>query len=171
MTAATWVPAVAPARREELALHSGAQRSGKPGAALSWRARYALTPSSHDLLTRHANIHVVVVILRGRFRRSRFGLRNHRFWGGFVPTSSRGGRRRGHPGFLAPGMLSGTACRLLLYGGVAVALATDAFPRLTLLALGPVPLLVTLLATHKALRVVVPTVPLCFYTSSLGTLA
>ena len=58
-------------------------------------------------------------------------------------------------------MLSGTACGLLLlYRGLAVPLAMDAFPRLTLLALGAVPLLMTLLATHKALLVVVPTVPL-----------
>ena len=59
----------------------------------------------------------------------------------------------------------------MLNRGLAVALAMDAFPRLTLLALGAVPLLVTLLATHKALFVVVPTVPLCFHTGSLGSLA
>ena len=69
-------------------------------------------------------------------------------------------------------MLSGTACRLLLlYRGLAEALVVDARPRLTLLALGAIPLLVTLLATHKAFLVVEPTVPLCFHTSSLGTLA
>ena len=82
-------------------------------------------------------------------------------------------------------MLSWTACGLLLpYGGLAVALAMDAVPRLTLLVftllvftllvsllvLGAVPLLVTLLATHKTL-VVVATVPLCFHTSGLSTLA
>ena len=49
-------------------------------------------------------------------------------------------------------MLSGTACGLLLLlllllWGMALALAMNAFPRLTLLALGAVPLLVTLLAT------------------------
>ena len=59
----------------------------------------------------------------------------------------------------------------MLHRGLAVALAMDALPRLTLLALGAVPLLVTLLATHKALLVVVPTVSLCFHTGSLGTLA
>ena len=50
-------------------------------------------------------------------------------------------------------MLSGTACGLpLLYGDLAVvALAMDAFPRLTLPSLGAVPLLVTLPATHKTL--------------------
>ena len=68
-------------------------------------------------------------------------------------------------------MLSGTICGLLLlYGGLAVALAMDAFPRLTLLALGAVPLLVSLLATYETL-VVVPTIPLCFHTSSLDILA
>ena len=50
-------------------------------------------------------------------------------------------------------------------------LAVDAFPHLTLLALGAIPLLVTLLATHKTLLVVVPTVPLPFHTSSLRILA
>ena len=69
-------------------------------------------------------------------------------------------------------MLSETVCGLLLlYGGLAVALAMDAFLRLTLLALGAVPLLVSLLATYETLVVVVPTVPLCFHTSSLGILA
>ena len=72
-------------------------------------------------------------------------------------------------------MLSGTACGLLLLlvllGGLAVALAMNAFPRLALLALGAVPLLVTLLATNKALDILVPTVPLCFHSSGLGTLA
>ena len=67
-------------------------------------------------------------------------------------------------------MLSGTACRLLLlYRGLAVAVAMDSFPRFTLLALGAVSLLVALLATHKALLVAVPTVPLRFNTSSFGT--
>ena len=52
-------------------------------------------------------------------------------------------------------MLSGTACGLLLLllllllGVLAVALDMDAFLRLTLLTLGAVPLLVTLLATNK----------------------
>ena len=72
-------------------------------------------------------------------------------------------------------MLSGTACGLLLLlllllGGVDVALAMNAFPRLALLALG-VPLLMTLLATNKTLVVVVPAVPLCFHPIGLGTLA
>ena len=60
---------------------------------------------------------------------------------------------------------------LLLLGVLAVALATNAFPRLALLALGAVPLLVTLLATNKTLVIAVPTVPLCFHPSGLGTLA
>ena len=72
-----------------------------------------------------------------------------------MPTNSnrRGGRRRDHLGGFAPGMLNGTACGLLLLllllllGVLAVALAMNAFPRLALLALGAVPLLVTLLAT------------------------
>ena len=76
-------------------------------------------------------------------------------------------------------MLSGTARRslllllltLMLLGVLAVALAMNAFPHLALLALGAVPLLVTLLATNKTLVVVVPTVPLCFHPSGLGTLA
>ena len=76
---------------------------------------------------------------------------------------------------LYSGMLSGTACGLLLLllllGGLAVALAMNAFPRLALLALGVVPLLVTLLATNETLVVLVPTVPLCFHPSGLGTLA
>ena len=64
-------------------------------------------------------------------------------------------------------MVSGTARGLLmLYRGLTLALTMDAFPRLTLLALGADPLLVTLFATPKAL-LVVPTVPLCFHTSSL----
>ena len=56
-------------------------------------------------------------------------------------------------------MLSGTARRslmlrllmLLLLGVLAVALAMNAFPHLALLALGAVPLLVTLLATKHSL--------------------
>ena len=69
-------------------------------------------------------------------------------------------------------MLSGTVCGLLLlHGGLAVALGMDTFPRFTLLALRAVPLLVFLLAIHETLVVVVPTIPLCFHTSSLGTLA
>ena len=75
-------------------------------------------------------------------------------------------------------MLCGTACGLLLLlllmlllGVLAVALAMDAFPRLALLALGSVPLLVTLLATNETLLVLVPTGPLCFQPSGLGTLA
>ena len=111
---------------------------------------------------RHANVHAVVVILGGRFKRSKFRFRNHHFLGGLVPTSVRGGRRRGHPSCIAPGMLRGTVCGLLLlHAGLAVALAMDAFPRLILLALGAVPMLVTLLATYKALRVAVGRVPLC----------
>ena len=68
--------------------------------------------------------------------------------------------------------VSGTACGLLLlHWGLAVAMTMDAFPRLILLALGAVPLLVTLLATDKTLVFVVPTVPLCLHTSNHGTLA
>ena len=55
---------------------------------------------------------------------------------------------------------------LLLYGGLAVALVIDTFPCLTLLALGAVSLLVTLLATHEFVDVV-PMVPLCFKTSGI----
>ena len=72
-------------------------------------------------------------------------------------------------------MLNGTVCGpLLLYGGLAVALAMDAFSRLTLLALGAVSRLVSLvslLATYKTFVFVVPTIPPCFHTSSLGILA
>ena len=71
-------------------------------------------------------------------------------------------------------MLSGTHCGLLLLllllGGVDVALAVNAFSRFALLALRVVPLLVILLATNRALVVLVPTVPLCFHARSLGTL-
>ena len=72
-------------------------------------------------------------------------------------------------------MLGGTACGLLLLllllGSVAVTLAMNAFPHHALLAVEAVPLLVTLLATNKTLVVLVPTVPLCFHSSSLDTLA
>ena len=72
-------------------------------------------------------------------------------------------------------MLGGTAGGLLLLslllGGLAVALAMNAYPRLALLALGAVPLLMTLITTNKTLIVLVPTVPLCFHSSGLGTLA
>ena len=72
-------------------------------------------------------------------------------------------------------MLSGTACGLLLLllllGVLAVVLAVNAFPRLALLALGAIPLLVTLLATNKTFLVIVPTIPLCFHPSGLGPLA
>ena len=68
-------------------------------------------------------------------------------------------------------MLSGAACGLLLLsGGLAVALVMDAFRRLTLLTSGAVPLLVSLLATCETLVAVVPTITLCFHTSSLGIL-
>ena len=71
-------------------------------------------------------------------------------------------------------MLSGIACGLLLLlllGGVDVALAVNAFPRFVLLALGAVPLLVSLLVTNETLVVLLPTVPLCVQPSGLGTLA
>ena len=72
-------------------------------------------------------------------------------------------------------MLSGIACGLLLLllllGVLAVAMAMNAFPLHAPLALGVVPLLVTLLATNKTFVVVVPTVPLYFHPSGLGTRA
>ena len=70
-------------------------------------------------------------------------------------------------------MVSGTACGLLLLliGGLSVALAMNTCPRLALLALGLVPLLVTLLAPNKTLVVLVPMVPLYFHPSGLGSLA
>ena len=61
--------------------------------------------------------------------------------------------------------------RLWTDAGVVVAMIMYIFPRVSLLALGPVPLLVTLFATHKALVVVVPAVPLFFPTSGFDTLA
>ena len=131
-------------------------------------------PVTHcrQLLPRHANVHVVLVITCERFMSSRFGLRSHRFCGGLVPTGSRVGSHWGHPNCLAPGMLIGTVCGLLLLcGGLAVALVVDAFSRLTLLALRAAPLLVSLIATCETLVVVVPTPPLCFHTSGLGILA
>ena len=69
-------------------------------------------------------------------------------------------------------MLSGTVCGLLLlYGGLAVALAMDAVPHLTLLKLAAVQQLVFLLTTYGTLVIVVLTATQIFYTSSLGTLA
>ena len=69
-------------------------------------------------------------------------------------------------------MLSVTFCGLLLLcGGLAVGLVMDAFPCLTLLALGAVPLLVPLLAKYETLVVVVPTILLCFHNCSMGILA
>ena len=68
-------------------------------------------------------------------------------------------------------MLSGVAWGLLLYRDMAVGLAMDAFPRLTVLALGAAPLLVSLLATYETLVVVVPMILLFFHTSSLGPIA
>ena len=47
---------------------------------------------------------------------------------------------------------------LLLLGGLAVVLIMNTFPRLALLALGAVPLLVTLLAANKTHCFLVPTV-------------
>ena len=73
-------------------------------------------------------------------------------------------------------MLNGTACGLLLLllplllGGLAVALAMNAFPPLSLLALGAVALPGTVLTTNQTLVVTVPTVPLRFNASGLGTL-
>ena len=60
---------------------------------------------------------------------------------------------------------------LLLHGVHAVALPINAFSRLALLALGAVQLLVTVVATNKTLVVLLPTVPLRFYSSGVGTLA
>ena len=75
-------------------------------------------------------------------------------------------------------MLSGTTrgsllllLLLLLIGVLAVALAMNPFPRLALLALGAVPLLLTLLATRKTLVSLVPTLLLYYCPSGLGTLA
>ena len=47
---------------------------------------------------------------------------------------------------------------LLLFGGLDVVLTMNTFPRLALLALGAVPLLVTLLAANKTHCFLVPTV-------------
>ena len=69
-------------------------------------------------------------------------------------------------------MLSGTAWGLLLlYRGLAVALAMDALPRLALLASRAVPMLVSLLATYDTLVIVVPMTSLCFHISGLVILA
>lgn len=68
-------------------------------------------------------------------------------------------------------MLSGTVRGLLALGGLAMTLALDAFPRLTPLALGAIPLLLTLPATRNTLVIVVPTIPLNFHASGRGTLA
>ena len=60
---------------------------------------------------------------------------------------------------------------LLQLGGLAVALAMSAFPRLALLASGAVTLLETLLATKTTIVVLGPTVPFLIHRSGLGTLA
>ena len=63
-------------------------------------------------------------------------------------------------------MLTGTVCRLLrllLHGGLTVAVTMRAFPCLALLASGAAPLLVNLLAINKTFVVFVPTFPLCFH--------
>ena len=52
--------------------------------------------------------------------------------------------------------------------GLAVALAMDAFLCLNVPASGGVPLLVTLLATHKTFGAVVPTVSPCINISSIA---
>ena len=59
---------------------------------------------------------------------------------------------------------------LLLLGSLAVGLAINTFHRLALLALGTVPLLVTLHAPSETLIVTLRTVPLCFHPSRLDTL-
>ena len=106
------------------------------------------------LLPRHANVHVVITVLHTRFGHIRFGHRYHRLRGHLVPTISRDGRSRGHLGYLSLCLLNGAACGLLLLlllllpGGLAVDLAMDAFPHLTLLAFVEVPLLVHFRATH-----------------------
>ena len=132
-----------------------------PPSALRNKALHrlgALGINWHYLLPRHANVRVVVIFLRRRRRRRRLDSRNHRFRGGLVPTRTRcrGGRRRGQPGGVAPGMLSGTACGLLLVllmlllrGILAVALQMNAFPRLVLPALGAVLLPATSLPQTK----------------------
>ena len=68
-------------------------------------------------------------------------------------------------------MLSGTVGGLLLQcGGLAVALVMGAFPRLTLLALGAVPRLVSLLATYETFVVAVTTIPLRFHDTTRNSL-
>ena len=70
-------------------------------------------------------------------------------------------------------MLSGAACGLLplllLLGGVAVALAMKTFSRLALLALGVVPLLVTLLDTITKV-ILAPWLPSCLSAGLLCSL-
>ena len=78
------------------------------------------------LLPRHAKVQVFIVILRCAFGRTRFGLRNHRFRGCLVLTRSRGGRPKGHPRGLAPGIMSRPACALLPLNDLAAALAISA---------------------------------------------
>ena len=86
----------------------------------------------HHLFQRAVNVHVI--IFHRRRRRRGFGSRNHRFWGGLVSTSSSrmGGRRGRSPGGFAPGMMSETACGLLLLllEVVAVTRAMNSFPAL-----------------------------------------
>ena len=171
-TAVKRVQAAAPELIEGLVRHFAAQRAEK---MVLHRLR---TPGTHwyHLFRRQANLHVVVIILRRRRRRSRFGSCNHRSRGGLVPSSSicRSGRRGGRFGGFASVMLSRTSCGLLpllLPGGMAVALARNAFHRLALLALGAVPLLVTLLSTNETLVIIVPTAPPCINPSDLGSLA
>ena len=75
-----WCCILTPSALGNLALY----RLGEP--VIHWR----------HILARHTNVHVVVVILRRRFRHSGFGLGNHRIFDGLIATSSRGGKRRGH---------------------------------------------------------------------------
>ena len=152
------MPAVVPELIEALVRHFAAQRSEKHGVAPSRCARI----NWRHLLPRHANVHVVVILLRRRRRRSWFGSRNHRFEAVSYP--------------LAPGV------RVADAGAIPVALIryaerdrlwiadVHAFPRHIFLALRVAPLLVALLATNETLVVLVPTVPLCFHPSGLGTL-
>ena len=69
-------------------------------------------------------------------------------------------------------MVIASACGLmLLYWSLTVGLVKGPFHSLTLLALGAVPLLMSLPAKYLTLVVVVPTIPPCFNTISLGVLA
>ena len=101
-------------------------------AAPSRCDRYQPAPISPAV---RVNLHVVSMLLRICYRCRKFVLRKHRCRRRSCSTSSICGRRRGHPGHLALGMLRGAACGLLLLiGGLTVALAIAIFLPLTLLS-------------------------------------